>query len=90
MWKSLGSDAKESYYSASRRADEEHKRKYPGYYYSPKEARIRKNLKETLTTNKTKKNCDAMRFIKVVMKDNTDAEAADRWQPSDEKEVIIR
>lgn len=42
-WKNLTSDKKEFYFCASRRADEEHKRKYPNYYYSPKEARIRKS-----------------------------------------------
>lgn len=46
MWKNLNSDTKEGYYTASRKADEDHKRKYPGYYYSPKEARIRKTLKQ--------------------------------------------
>ncbi|GLV35547.1 bric a brac 2 [Carabus blaptoides fortunei] len=76
MWKNLSSDTKENYYSASRKADEEHKRKYPGYYYSPKEARLRKNLKESLAPGK-KKNCDAMRFVKLVMKENSDNE---RWR----------
>lgn len=46
MWKNLNSDTKADYYIASRKADEDHKRKYPGYYYSPKEARIRKTLKQ--------------------------------------------
>ncbi|XP_063239457.1 zinc finger and BTB domain-containing protein 22-like [Bacillus rossius redtenbacheri] len=45
MWKSLGADTKEGYFAAARRADQEHKRRYPGYYYSPKEARIRKFLR---------------------------------------------
>lgn len=48
MWKGLSIDAKEAYYTSAKKADEEHKLKYPGYYYSPKEARLRKNLKQDL------------------------------------------
>lgn len=83
MWKSLSSDKKEKYYSASRKADEEHKRKYPGYYYSPKEARLRKTLKESIAMN-TKKHYDAMQLVKLVMKDSTTTS----WSNSnDEKDV---
>ncbi|XP_046394218.1 broad-complex core protein isoforms 1/2/3/4/5-like isoform X2 [Ischnura elegans] len=46
MWKELPADAKESYFAAARRADQEHKIRYPGYIYSPKEARIRKVLRQ--------------------------------------------
>ncbi|XP_071452772.1 protein bric-a-brac 1-like [Hetaerina americana] len=45
MWKELPPDAKESYFAAARRADQEHKIRYPGYIYSPKEARMRKILR---------------------------------------------
>ncbi|XP_048511222.1 zinc finger protein 131-like isoform X2 [Athalia rosae] len=48
MWKGLNIEAKEAYYASAKKADEDHKRKYPGYYYSPKEARLRKNLKQDL------------------------------------------
>lgn len=44
-WKALNAEKKEVYFCAARRADEEHKRKYPGYFYSPKEARIRKAMR---------------------------------------------
>lgn len=79
MWKNLDSDSKESYYAAARKADEEHKVKYPGYYYSPKEARIRKGLKQRrlLVTGLPPQprrlvtglppHMDALRFVKVYM-----------------------
>lgn len=66
MWKNLSSDTKEGYYAASRVADEEHKKKYPGYYYSPKEARIRKNMKADLAlARKNAKPMDAIHLVKV-------------------------
>ncbi|XP_067000729.2 uncharacterized protein [Anabrus simplex] len=68
MWKNLSSDTKESYYTASRQADEEHKRKYPGYYYSPKEARLRKNL-NLMARRGPKKAVEAMHLVKVLMTD---------------------
>uniref|UniRef100_A0A1B6MU69 HMG box domain-containing protein n=1 Tax=Graphocephala atropunctata TaxID=36148 RepID=A0A1B6MU69_9HEMI len=65
MWKNLDPDSKEMYYSAARKADEEHKQKYPGYYYSPKEARIRKGLKRRIVA--AQPQVDALRFVKVFM-----------------------
>lgn len=66
MWKNLSADTKESYYTASRQADEEHKRKYPGYYYSPKEARMNKMYKHNLAlARKGSKPVDAMHLVKV-------------------------
>lgn len=68
MWKNLSYDTKESYYSASRAADEEHKRKYPGYYYSPKEARLRKSLKHDLAmARKSPKSVEAVHLVKVCI-----------------------
>nr|CAD7410895.1 unnamed protein product [Timema cristinae] len=49
MWKNMSVGSKEGYYTASRAADVEHKRKYPGYYYSPMEARLRKHIKHGIT-----------------------------------------
>nr|CAD7601084.1 unnamed protein product [Timema genevievae] len=49
MWKNMSVSSKEGYYTASRAADVEHKRKYPGYYYSPMEARLRKHIKHGIT-----------------------------------------
>lgn len=72
MWKNLSADAKENYYSASRKADEEHKRKYPGYYYSPKEARIRKNMKSLESGRSGKRPLDAMHLVKLVMTEHCD------------------
>lgn len=71
MWKNLSSDVKEGFYSAARTADREHKIKYPGYYYSPKEARLRKGLKlrKLLPTN-TKNAIEGFRFVKVFMANN--------------------
>jgi hypothetical protein len=67
MWKNLSADTKESYYTASRQADEEHKRKYPGYYYSPKEARMNKMHKHNLAlARKSSKPVDALHLVKVV------------------------
>ncbi|XP_075234112.1 uncharacterized protein LOC142331945 [Lycorma delicatula] len=81
MWKNLTVDAKENYYKASRKADEDHKKKYPGYYYSPKEARIRKNLKlrnrltpgsnndgsNTNNNGHSSSNIDELTLVKVFM-----------------------
>lgn len=68
MWKNLSVDTKESYYTASRQADEEHKRKYPGYYYSPKEARMNKMHKHNLAlARKGHKPVDAMHLVKVSL-----------------------
>nr|CAD7264460.1 unnamed protein product [Timema shepardi] len=49
MWKNMSVGSKEGYYTASRAADVEHKRKYPGYYYSPMEARLRKHIKHGIS-----------------------------------------
>jgi HMG (high mobility group) box. len=66
MWKNLSADTKEGYYTASRQADEEHKRKYPGYYYSPKEARMNKMHKHNLAlARKGNKPVDALHLVKV-------------------------
>ncbi|XP_063992380.1 protein bric-a-brac 1-like isoform X2 [Diachasmimorpha longicaudata] len=48
MWKDLTNETKDSYYALAKKVDEEHKRKYPGYFYSPKVARMRKNMKNDL------------------------------------------
>ncbi|XP_054260416.1 uncharacterized protein LOC128985068 [Macrosteles quadrilineatus] len=46
MWKNMTKSAKETYYQRSKQAGQDHKLKYPGYIYNPKEARIRKALRE--------------------------------------------
>lgn len=66
MWKNLDADSKETYYSAARKADEEHKVKYPGYYYSPKEARLQKGLRQRRPFPGASQ-MDAVRFVKVFM-----------------------
>ncbi|XP_059488328.1 transcription factor SOX-30-like [Neocloeon triangulifer] len=64
MWKSLSAGDKQSYYNAAKKADIEHKQKYPNYYYSPKEARealLRKKLTK-------KKPCfEATQLVRVLM-----------------------
>jgi hypothetical protein len=64
MWKGMDPTEKEGYYNASKQADFEHKQKYPGYYYSPKEARealLRKKLTK-------KKSCfEATQLVRVLM-----------------------
>jgi hypothetical protein len=45
MWKSMNNEEKSVYMDIARELDAEHKRKYPGYVYSPKEARIQKALR---------------------------------------------
>ncbi|XP_048511226.1 uncharacterized protein LOC105682886 isoform X5 [Athalia rosae] len=71
MWKGLNIEAKEAYYASAKKADEDHKRKYPGYYYSPKEARLRKNLKQDLMLARCLptniRDIDALRLVKVLM-----------------------
>lgn len=66
MWKNLDADSKEAYYSAARKADEEHKQKYPGYYYSPKEARLQKGMRQRRPLVGPPA-LDAVRFVKVFM-----------------------
>ncbi|XP_065347491.1 sex determination protein fruitless-like [Cloeon dipterum] len=64
LWKSMDSNEKQAYYNAAKAADMEHKKKYPGYYYSPKEARealLRKKLTK-------KKPCfEATQLVRVLM-----------------------
>lgn len=48
LWKSMTTEDKAAYFTASRKADEEHKLKYPNYFYSPKEARLRKSQMQAL------------------------------------------
>ncbi|KAG8222700.1 hypothetical protein J437_LFUL002757 [Ladona fulva] len=45
LWKKLPQNTKAAYFAAARKADEEHKLRYPGYTYNPKEARLRKVLR---------------------------------------------
>lgn len=44
----MSNENKAVYFTASRKADEEHKQKYPNYFYSPKEARLRKSQMQAL------------------------------------------
>lgn len=82
MWKNLNSDTKEGYYTASRKADEDHKRKYPGYYYSPKEARIRKTLKQ---------KSRAVQLVKVFLnEESTGKTTADDFAEPLEKRKKVR
>ncbi|XP_069686383.1 uncharacterized protein [Periplaneta americana] len=46
MWKAMLKDDKDKYFMLAREVDAEHKRKYPDYVYNPKEARMRKALRE--------------------------------------------
>ncbi|XP_046665080.1 uncharacterized protein LOC124357378 isoform X1 [Homalodisca vitripennis] len=46
LWKNMSKGSKEIYYQRSRQAGQDHKQKYPGYVYNPKEARMRKALRE--------------------------------------------
>nr|XP_023030054.1 transcription factor SOX-9-like isoform X1 [Leptinotarsa decemlineata] len=45
-WKNLNPEEKMKYFDKARAVDMEHKRKYPDYVYNPKEARIRKAMRE--------------------------------------------
>lgn len=76
MWKGLTNETKDCYYALAKKVDEEHKRKYPGYFYSPKEARMRKNMKNDLMLAKCLAptaneifDSDADRFTQVYMND---------------------
>ncbi|EZA58802.1 Transcription factor Sox-19b [Ooceraea biroi] len=46
FWKNMSKDVKEKYFALAREVDKEHKRKYPDYVYNPKEARLRKAMRE--------------------------------------------
>ncbi|XP_076233968.1 uncharacterized protein LOC143178916 isoform X2 [Calliopsis andreniformis] len=46
LWKNMTKDVKEKYFALAREVDAEHKRKYPDYVYNPKEARLRKAMRE--------------------------------------------
>lgn len=67
MWKRLNKIEKDKYYKAAQQADREHKTKYPGYYYSPKEARMRKEMKTI--QNKIKKPFVAGHFLLLSSQD---------------------
>ncbi|OXU26895.1 hypothetical protein TSAR_015815 [Trichomalopsis sarcophagae] len=45
-WKTMPKELKEKYFALAREVDAEHKRKYPDYVYNPKEARLRKAMRE--------------------------------------------
>ncbi|XP_018331223.1 high mobility group B protein 7-like isoform X2 [Agrilus planipennis] len=67
MWKTLPGNVKAIYYSAAKKANDEHKTKYPGYYYSPKEARLRKELKSSVF--RKNKSMEALQVVQLVMGD---------------------
>lgn len=46
IWKSMKMEEKDKYMDMARQADAEHKKKYPDYIYSPKEARVQKALRQ--------------------------------------------
>ncbi|XP_019873610.1 transcription factor SOX-30 isoform X4 [Aethina tumida] len=45
-WRTLSVQEKNKYYQRAKIIDSEHKKKYPNYVYNPKEARIRKGIRE--------------------------------------------
>lgn len=47
-WKDLSLQEKNKYFQKAKDIDREHKRRYPGYVYNPKDARIRKAIRSTL------------------------------------------
>ncbi|XP_066244942.1 uncharacterized protein [Euwallacea similis] len=47
-WKNLSLLEKSQYYQKAKEIDLEHKRRYPGYVYNPKDARLRKAIRTTL------------------------------------------
>jgi len=47
-WKELNLVERNFYFQRAKDIDLEHKRKYPGYVYNPKDARVRKAIKSTL------------------------------------------
>ncbi|KAJ1529822.1 hypothetical protein ONE63_006563 [Megalurothrips usitatus] len=46
MWKSMTKEKKDTYFELARLVDAEHKKKYPDYVYNPKEARLRKAMRD--------------------------------------------
>ncbi|XP_039293657.1 sex-determining region Y protein isoform X3 [Nilaparvata lugens] len=46
MWKSMEKDIKDKYFQLAKEVDAAHKKKYPDYVYNPKEARLRKAIRE--------------------------------------------
>jgi len=87
MWKALPATTKEWYYSAARKADEDHKVKYPGYYYSPKEARLRKEMRgnnsRTVSATATK-TIDTTTLVKTVMPVNKNDNSSIEEVPANE------
>lgn len=75
MWKGLEKEAKDGYYKAAKQADLEHKEKYPGYYYSPQEARQRKynqQLKACETSRVETIKGNQVHFVQVYMTGKND------------------
>lgn len=60
----------EDYYTASRQANDEHKKKYPDYYYSPKEARLRKRWKMQQQQLVSSGQYNPLHLVKVFMNDD--------------------
>ncbi|CAG9855892.1 unnamed protein product [Phyllotreta striolata] len=52
-WKNLGTDEKNKYFEKARVLALEHKVKYPHYVYNPKEARLRKAMREATSRNRS-------------------------------------
>ncbi|XP_052131244.1 transcription factor SOX-3-like [Frankliniella occidentalis] len=46
MWKMMTKEKKDTYFELARLVDAEHKKKYPDYVYNPKEARLRKAMRD--------------------------------------------
>jgi hypothetical protein len=44
LWKLMSKEQKEHYTHMARKLNQEHKKKYPDYVYSPKEIRLKKKL----------------------------------------------
>ncbi|XP_023713699.1 transcription factor SOX-6 [Cryptotermes secundus] len=56
MWRAMKSEEKKKYMDMACQANAEHKEKYPGYTYNPKEARIRKVLRAVTRDLRSHKN----------------------------------
>ncbi|CAH1105430.1 unnamed protein product [Psylliodes chrysocephalus] len=52
-WKNLGAEEKNKYFEKARLIALEHKEKYPHYVYNPKEARLRKAMREAASRDRS-------------------------------------
>uniref|UniRef100_A0A1B6C634 Sex-determining region Y protein n=1 Tax=Clastoptera arizonana TaxID=38151 RepID=A0A1B6C634_9HEMI len=64
MWKNLPKPERERYFRSAKEVDAAHKQKYPDYVYNPKEARMRKALREQIRGERYQAGLPQVKWVK--------------------------